>query len=423
MAGTGLSYEQAPPLGLPLRFFLVSPLFLVLATAVALYAGPDVFASRWTPATLAVTHLMTLGFLGMTMVGALLQMMPVVLGVRLPAVHGVAWSGLVGIASGTLSLAAGLARGDPVWLTLAVVLLGAGMLPFVVAMLAGVARRHLTSDVAWPMRQAWLALALVITTGLWLALGLSGRVALPDVSALVDSHLAWGLGGWVLILVTGVSYQVVPMLQLTPAYPVRAVRWLTWWLLAGLAWTSLARLWPDAPAWCWRGALSMVSAGALAFALLTLWLQKRRRRKVGDATLSFWRFGMACLALFALLLPFETSGGLQIALAVLFLLGFATSVVNGMLYKIVPFLAWFHLQAQRPGQIASIPNMKQYVPEPMAQRHLALHIAGVLVCLAGPWLPWSVVQMGLVLLMVSGVLFWFNLVRARRLFLASGGRL
>jgi hypothetical protein len=94
-----------------------------------------------------------------------------------------------------------------------------------------------------------------------------------------------------------------------------------------------------------------------------------------------------------------------------------------MLYKIVPFLAWFHLQAQKPGQTMSIPNMKQFIPEKMAQRHLQLHVAGVLLCLPAPWLPGFVGRAGAAAMMASGGLLWLNLLRARRLFLANGGRL
>jgi hypothetical protein len=423
MASAGLSYDQAPPLGLPLRFFLIAPLFLILAAAAALVAGPDIFTSRWNPATLAVTHLLTLGFLGMTMVGALLQMMPVVLGARLPAVSMVAWAGLLGLAAGSPLLAASLADGNPFWMLLAALVLAFGLLPFLAAMLIGASRSNVASVVAWPMRQAWLSLLLVLALGLLLVLALTGHAAVPDLATLADLHLAWGLGGWVLILITGVAYQVVPMLQLTPAYPARVARWLTWWMIFSLAGLSLVRFWPDAPAWLALLPVLAAAGGALSFALVTLWLQKRRRRKLGDATLYFWRFGMASLAVFAIALPFVQDDRLQIVMAMLFLLGFAASVVNGMLYKIVPFLAWFHLQAQKPGQAGSIPNMKQFVPEAMARRHLYVHGSGVLLCLAAPWLAWPVGQAGLVLLMASGGMLWLNLMRARRLFLSCGGRL
>jgi hypothetical protein len=81
----GLSLEQAPPFNVPLRFFLTAPWFLVLAALTDCCGkGPDIFASRWLPAALALTHLLTLGFMAQVMLGALLQMLPVVVGVVVP---------------------------------------------------------------------------------------------------------------------------------------------------------------------------------------------------------------------------------------------------------------------------------------------------------------------------------------------------
>lgn len=41
-----LSFDQAPPLAAPLRFFLTAPLFAILAGLLLLWSGPDLFASR-----------------------------------------------------------------------------------------------------------------------------------------------------------------------------------------------------------------------------------------------------------------------------------------------------------------------------------------------------------------------------------------
>src|SRR3569833_968532 len=79
----GLSFEQAPPFSLPLQFFLSAPLFL-LAAALLVVMDPALLASRWTPQALALTHALTLGFLALAMLGALMQMLPVVAGSPLP---------------------------------------------------------------------------------------------------------------------------------------------------------------------------------------------------------------------------------------------------------------------------------------------------------------------------------------------------
>ena len=78
-----LAFEHTPGLALPLRFLLAAPWFGALAGLLLVWQGADAMSTRWAPATLAVTHLLTLGFLGMAMAGSLLQMVPVVAGVEL----------------------------------------------------------------------------------------------------------------------------------------------------------------------------------------------------------------------------------------------------------------------------------------------------------------------------------------------------
>ena len=87
MYGTeNLSLEQAPPISIPMRFFLTAPIFGIAGALLLVWYGPELFITRWSPLTLALTHLITLGFLGQIMCGALLQMLPVLAGVAVPRV-------------------------------------------------------------------------------------------------------------------------------------------------------------------------------------------------------------------------------------------------------------------------------------------------------------------------------------------------
>jgi hypothetical protein len=431
MSQAGLSYEQAPPLGLPLRFFLTAPLFLLLAAIAALPTAEAWTASRWTPAALALTHLITLGFLGQVMMGALLQMLPVVIGSPVPWPRLTASLGHLGLTAGTLLLAAGLGGVQPSLLLAGMALLAAGWLPFLAATAASLARARTASKATLhPMRKAWFALSITLALGTWLGGTLAGLWPSGPVIALAELHAAWGLLGWVSILVMGVAYQVVPMLQITPAYPAPAVAWLTWTVFGGLILFSLSRLMtadltPVQQAMIW---LPLMAAMAL-FALVTLDLQRRRRRKRADATLGFWRLGMISLLALASLpflagsLPEHAHEPLETTAGLLFLLGFAASVVNGMLYKIVPFLAWFHLQTQTGARAGTIPNMKEFVPEAEARKHLHLHLAAVILLQPAPWLPPAWSSPGLLALAASAHLLWRNLLGCARLFRRYGGRL
>jgi len=234
------------------------------------------------------------------------------------------------------------------------------------------------------------------------------------------------------VLIIGVAYQVVPMLQITPPYPARLSRWLSWIMLAGLL------LFSSLPQTVWGAAASLIGeltlcAASIGFALVTLRIQSQRRRKVPDVTLDFWRLGMASLILAVLLflllswLPDTWQAPAQISLGLLFLLGSAASVVSGMLYKIVPFLAWFHLKTQTGAKVGAIPNMKEMIPDKLARLHFRLHLAMLILLLPAPFLPAPAAQFatmaGLLLLAAGAVRQWLNVRHARGLFLRFGGRL
>jgi len=414
MIGPGLSLEQAPPLEVPLRFFLSAPLFLIAAGLGAALL-PDWTAAPLTPATLALTHLVTLGFLGMAMLGAMSQMLPVVAGAPLPGVHGVAWVSHLGLLLGTPCLALGLYGGEAALLMTGSSLIGLSLLVFLAAVGLALMRAQV-SDTTQAMRLAAFTLGVTLFLGLGMASWLIGQWAPAAPQDWLTSHVLWGLGGWVGVLVMGSAWQVVPMLQLTPPYPPRLTRWLWRAMLIGL---PLATLTPSP----WREVGQVMAALVLiTFAVTTLRLQSQRKRKVEDVTLDFWRVGMVCLIAAVLLAMAQIRGALPEAwtllAGLLFLIGFATSVVTGMLYKIVPFMAWFHLQA-RLGFKRGQPNMRDYLPETRARGQYRLHLAALLCLLAAPFQPLLAIPGGLLLAASAAWLGW-NLLQVLRLYQRAG---
>lgn len=392
---SGLSFSQAPPILVPLRFFLSAPLFGLLAALLMLWYGPSLMDSRWQPSVLALTHLMTLGFLGMAMVGAMMQMLPVVAGSPVAHPVGVARAVHVLLLPGVLLLAGGLLFGTHWPMRIAMLLLGSGFTVYVAAVGLSLKQAPPGSPTVVGMRFAVGALVVTAVLGLTLASNYGWDWWLIERVRLTNLHLTWGLLGWVGLLVVGVSYQVVPMFQLTPSYPKRLTRWLTAALFALLLLWSVALLLPEAAReLAMLAVLTVAAIGFTVFAVVTLRLQLQRRRKHSDVTLLFWRFGMACLLLALALgvagqvIPaLDRMQGDNFALAFLFIAGFAVSVVNGMLYKIVPFLIWFHLQSLLMG-VAKVPNMKQIMPEAGMRRQMWLHFAAVpMLVLSALWPP------------------------------------
>jgi hypothetical protein len=222
------------------------------------------------------------------------------------------------------------------------------------------------------------------------------------------------------MLVIGVSYLVVPMFQLTPPYPSRLTRVLPLGLLAVLLLWSLRLVADEAQDWqagvAWAGmALSMLYAGS------TLWLQAKRRRRVSDATLMLWRGGMLSLLLWAaswIVLSFfpEWDGHSRtpVWFGVLALVGVFISAINGMLYKIIPFLIWLHLQ-QFGGLKSVPPNIRQMIPERAMRGQSWLHFSALLLLLIAVIQPVLATLAG-VAFTVSCVWLEWNLVGAIRLY-------
>jgi hypothetical protein len=95
--------------------------------------------------------------------------------------------------------------------------------------------------------------------------------------------------------------------------------------------------------------------------------------------------------------------------------GFFVSVINGMLYKIVPFLVWLHLQQK----VRQPPNMNQVIADRAMRGQLWLHW-GALALLAGGVLFPPLLAAGGLLFAVSCGWLEVNLLRAARLYLRVG---
>lgn len=424
-----LSFEQAPPIAVPFRFFLTAPLFGVLAGGLLAVLGEDMLASRWTPGALAATHLLVAGFMLQTMCGALLQFIPVAAGGNIWRPRWVA--GFVhplSLAAALLLAAAFLTQHPPLFI-LAALAFALSLGGFIVVVGHALWRTAALGATLGALRMALAGLAITLALGVTLALGLAGAVPVPlPLLSLTDLHAAWGLGGWALLLLVGVSFFVVPMFQLTPAYP----GWFARGLPRALGVVLLCWTLQSAGFLAGLSGLTLLAGWLLAasYALVTLRLQARRRRKVADTTLWFFRLAMVSLlaggagALAAWLEP--GAGGafeprLPVWQGLLVIAGGFVSAMAGMLYKIMPFLSWLHLQ-RLGGLHTPPPLMNQMLPDKWARGHLHAHLAGLLLLLLSVWLPVLARAAGLVFAFACAWLA-FNLAVVTRNYLVFKDRI
>lgn len=412
-----LSFDQAPPVGVPFRFFLTAPWFGVAAGFLLLWQGGDLLASRWTPGTLALTHLLVLGFMLQAMTGALFQFVPVAAGGNLWRARAVANFVHPSFATGAVLLGAGFLIPSPACLAAAAVLLAStGTLFLVTLGWALVATPAVGATVAG-LRGASLALAVTFGLGAFLVAGLVTGQAWPLLEV-AQVHAAWGLGGWALLLLAGVSVIVVPMFQMTPPFPRRAAAMFPWLVIGCLLlWTGrLGGVVDGLPS----AGLFALLALAAAFCATTLHLQARRRRKVDDPNVRLMRSamgtGLAAVLLCAWLgagLPGSDDNRLHVAAGLLLVAPFVFAI-NGMLYKIVPFLCWLHLNREG-GPRALPPNMNRMIPATAMGRQAGTQLGAFALLLAACLWPGLARPAGVALVVSFAWLAW-NLVGAVAIF-------
>jgi len=411
-----LAYDQAPAISVPLRFLLAAPVLALPAAALLLYYGPALLATRWSAAALAATHLITLGFIAHSVVGALMQFLPVAAGADIRQLHRAApWLQAL-LTTGTLLLAAGFLFESAPLLEVAAALLTLVLATVIILAGATLARCSVNDATTRAITLGLAGLGATIALGSVLAT-LPGWAAAWGIAQLTDLHAAWGLAGWVTVTVIGVALALVPMFQITPRYPPAVERWLPPLIIGTLVALSFAVTTPLGTLSGQRELLyALLATGLAAFGVVTLRLHRASRRRA-DVSVWLWRGGMASLVAVALL----GAGGLSVPgmaqqpwfdllTGILLLAGFAMSVINGMMYKIVPFLVWLHLQQANPER-QPLPHMGQIIPQRAMRWQAAAHGAAVALLMVALAWPIAVYGAGLAWA-VSQLMLAVNLARA-----------
>lgn len=350
--------DNAPPLALPLTFFITGLVGLAAALVDLLFHAGDLLHFRYgTGAILSATHFMTLGFLSMVMMGAMYQLVPVVLNTELRSPRLGFWHyGL--FAPGVLLMVTGFLKGDNVWLMVGGSLVVVSVVLFLVNMIA-----TLKKSTTWDLSGVYVStsigyLSLTVTMGWILAYNL-WRPFLPTHLAL-PVHIALGAVGWFTLTLLGVSYKLLPMFSLTHAKP--RFGWWVYTLINSAIWTVALGSW-------WKPIPSVVAGGVLAAGGLLLYLMdlrrfwRRRMRRQADPAVYLALSGAALGPMTAVAVLWCAASGTSWMLPFfLFFFGWLAVSILGYLQKIVPFLLWLHRYSKDIGKV-SVPRMRDILNE------------------------------------------------------------
>ena len=354
----GISLTQAPPLAVVFGFFFNAQVNLGLAGILGL---AEVWQGGFSLQGIYFIHCFSIGFLLLTMFGAISQMLPVLAGVRLQSPKMTAFFTLLCLNFGLVAFIAAF-RWNLSLFGVALVFLVLGILIFVGSVALKLRNiEHFTPTIVYIC--AALA-SLLLTAGFGVAL-LGGYAQWWDMpSWLTRFHFSLGGLGWIGLLIIGVSLQVLPMFYVAPAFPKAFFVALVPLLLLAFVLSLGFGL----------EKLALVFGGGFiaCFGALGLFILGRRKRKIKEASITFWRVGLSAFMIAGALM-WGAIGLELLNVSISIFVGGVMAIVYAMMYKIVPFLTWFHLSY---AGVLELPNMREIVPQRIIKVHLILFIVG-----------------------------------------------
>ena len=380
--GSGSSVPS-PPLALTGAHFGAALAFFAAGTAgLSLSAAELARGNFLAPRLEASVHLITLGWITFSILGALYQFLPVALE-RAVASTRAAWATFALHLPGLAGFATWMWTGWDALLLPSAFAMGTGLLVFVVNLFTTLARSRVRDVTWWALILAGTYLAATVAMGVTLALNLRYDLLGGSRVPVMAAHLHLALAGWVMLVLVGVGNRLLPMFLLSRPAP----RWPAALsvVLLGAGCLVLALLHHAIPMEAWPlAALLLVGGGVSWIGHAAGFFRHRVPRKL-DAGLRGAAGGLVLLGggiLAGAPLAFGWADTRYMTVqATALVLGFVL-VVAGHHFKIVPFLVWYHRYAVRPGR-GGVQRVAELYSPRVAGTAVTAQAAGAFLFLAG----------------------------------------
>ncbi len=401
----GLSVDQAPPIAVPLRFFLTAPLFGIIAGVLILLNDSHTLMNRYSIDAIIITHAITIGMFTFVMFGALTQMLPVLAGAKIGEVKRVTLFSYLLLSSGLISMILGLKFSLSFLTSYAYVGIGLGFLTMVLGIVYAIRNvRNFTATIKG-MATSLLFAFFTACLGSFLLYEYASNSISQYHLLVANIHSVWAIFGFCGLLIIGISFQVLPMFYVAPKFKQFCKKRVVILISIGLSiWFCLniyyeeyelvAKIWIALFFWAFATAV---------------WLKfNRRKRPISDVTVWYWRSASLFLTLGSFLWIFDEFFKHEYIVMVGILIGggFVLSIILGMLYKILPFLIWFHLNATG---YMNIPTINEMIDNGLAKVQFTLFILSLIGFIFAFYIP-QLLAVSALYFIISMALLEYNLL-------------
>ncbi|HEY9169042.1 MAG TPA: hypothetical protein VIN72_06115 [Lutibacter sp.] len=390
-----------------------------LAVSLLILFNPTAFTQHFfNPLLLSITHLLALGWMTMVIFGALYQLIPVIMEVKLYSERFAILSFiLLGLGSVLLAFS--------FWQFSFHTMLFVGGSFIVIAVIFFVTNVLIT---AYSSKKKNIERIFIITAAIWLlftvlaGLTLAINYAFPFIKVshleLLKLHAHAGIVGWFIQLIIGVSSKLLPMFMVSHNLNMKKLTYAYFLINVGLILgvVSLFILWKYGV----MISVIMVVLGIISYLLFIFEAFKKRVKKQLDigmkqSALSFMVLVIPLFLILSLLFNLEMFKNLTLPLSVAYgstiFIGFISSLIMGQTYKTLPFIIWLKVYRGRIGKV-KLPLPKDLYSEKVAIAQLWLFAIGFLLLLTGISSTTNyIVSSGGMVLFLSVALYNYNVLK------------
>ncbi len=365
--------KMSPSYKMVRKYFIASIFEFVLLTFMMFINADSIKGFHFQSKLLGLTHIATLGWITMIIFGAMFQLVPVVLQVKLfseKLAEAQFWIFLFGLTGMVLFFF----KFDTFFLAIFASLVSLAMLIFIFNITMSIIKVK-----EWNITGTYIAAALVylfftVVAGIMMAINLYHPYFKTNHLEYLKLHAHLAFIGWVSMVIMGVSYKLIPMFSLSHGFSLKPAKWTFGFINAGLILMTVEYHLPERTIMLPIATL-LIAVGNIIFLYQVYLIMKSRVRKILDVGLTYTMvsFGMMFIAtalgvflVFENFLKPEYLSKLVLVYGYLILFGYFSLIIVGQMYKIVPFLVWFHKFSAKVG-LEPVPMLKDMFNENYAK--------------------------------------------------------
>jgi hypothetical protein len=412
-SNTGLAKNTSYKVVLP--FYLYAGISFLAATILLIFSSPAFLQHYFHPRTLAITHLMALGWGMMMILGASHQLVPVLIEGKLYS-NALAYLSFVFAGTGIPLLVFGFYQFDFGWLAQSgAILINAAIIFYLVNIGVSMVKSKHENVHAVFVFTGTLWLMITIIVGLFLVYNFLSKDSLHYLP--LHAHL--GIIGWFLLLVIGVGSRLIPLFLISKYNNNKLLWWIysliNFALISFIIFFLYIRI-----TWLYLLPLIAIAVSLVLFAYYCYRAYKERLRKkvyyqvkISLLSVLMMALPLIFLLIVILLLLFSVDNyHLVLTYGFCIFFGWITAIIFGMTFKTLPFIVWNKVYHDKAG-LGKTPNPKELFSDKIFLSMGVSYLIGFVLFVAGALISIEIIiKIASIFLLIAAILYNGNVWKA-----------